>query len=88
MAQSGSEALSNTRNFLESLITAWEGMDITDLDNPIVLAVSLLSILVGFFILAKLVSRGKNTDLDKMKARREHNRQQQTETNYNKYLSA
>ena len=53
-------------------------MDITDLDNPIVLAVSLLSILVGFFILAKLVSRGKNTDLDKMKARREANRQQQT----------
>ena len=56
-------------------------MDLTDLKNPIVLfGFALASVLVGMFLLAPFcvrMSRDKNTDLNVMKIRREHNRKQQ-----------
>ena len=46
-----------------------EGLDLTDLNNPIILiGFAITSIMIGAFILVKLTARtpyGKNADLDK-----------------------
>ena len=68
-----------------------EGLNFTDLNNPIVLiGFALTSIMIGAFILVKLTARtphGKNADLDKTQNRREPETKKLLDTNYNKYLN-
>ena len=90
LALSGSEAIASTKNYIESLIST-EGLDFTNLNNPMVLiGFALTSLLVVAFILYKVMTQNscdKKADLDNTQNRQEPETKKLLDTSYNKYLN-